>query len=83
MTPLVHYLLFFYDDNIKKLNQFCSRRPPLFVYSSLYRALKLTFLFQIGGLSLDDTIKSEIGYGSIRQAVDVLTPAAFNVNPQP
>lgn len=33
-------LAFFVDENVKKLNQYCSGRLQLFVYLSLYRALE-------------------------------------------
>lgn len=73
----------FVDDNVTKLQQFCSGRFPLLVHPSLYRALKQTFPLDIGGLSPDGTIKSEMGTGSMGEAVGVLTPAMFNAGEQP
>lgn len=39
-------------------------------------------LFRVG-LSLDGSIKNEMGHGSMGQGVGVLTPAMFNADPQP
>lgn len=73
----------FDDDIVKKLQQYCSGSSPVFVHPSLYRALKITFSLDIGGLSPDDTIKSEMGTGSMGEAVGVLNPAMFNAGEQP
>lgn len=73
-------LFFFYDNNVKKLNQFCSVRFPLFVQPSLHKALKLTFLWDIGGLSFDLTIKPKMGQSSMEQTIGVLIPAMFNAD---
>lgn len=48
-----------------------------YVHLSLYRALKLTFPWDIGGISHDGTIKTSIGIGSMGKAVGVLTPTMF------
>lgn len=50
----------FDNKTVNKLQQFCSRRFPLFIHSSLYKALKLTLPLDIGNLSTDDTIKTEM-----------------------
>lgn len=50
---------------------------------SLYRALKLTFLLDICGLSPDGSIRHEMCQGSMGQAIDVLTLAMFNAKEQP
>lgn len=68
-----HPMAFFDDNNSKNLNQFYSENLPLFVHLSCYRTLKLTFPWDIRGLSLDGTIKSEIGHVSM---------AMFNADPQ-
>ena len=52
-------------------------RSPLFVHLSLYRALKLTFPRDVGGLAHDDAIPTEIATESMSQIVGVLTPAMF------
>lgn len=53
-------------------------RVSIYVHPTFYRALKLTFPGDIGGLSLDDTTKSEIGQGSMERAVGVHTRVKFN-----
>lgn len=74
---------FFNDVNVQNLKRFCSGRLPFFVHSSLYRALKLTFLWDIGGLFHDSTIKREMGIVSMKQDVGVLIPAMFNAKEKP
>lgn len=78
-------ITYVYDDHMTKLKQNWTGRLPVFVQPSLYRALKVAFPQDIGGLSLDDTIKSEIGTakGSNGQSVGILTPAMFNAYSQP
>lgn len=51
---------------------------PIFVYSSLYRNLNLTFRCDIGGLPRDYTIKIEMETGSMGQADVVLSLDMFN-----
>lgn len=57
----------------ERIEKILSRIFPVYVHLSLYRALKLTSLWDIGGLALEETIKSKM-----EQAVGVLTPAMFN-----
>lgn len=73
---------YFDDRNVKRLQQYCAGRLPLFVHPSLYRALKLTFPLDIGGLSPDNTVRIEMGTGSIGQDVGVLSSAMFNAEEQ-
>lgn len=75
-------LAFFDDENFKRLNQYCFGRFPLRSLS-LYRALKLSFLWNIGGLYFDSANKSEMSQGWMGQAVGVFTPAMFNIDDQP
>ena len=44
---------------------YVSKRVPLYVHPSLYRALKITFQQDIGGLAQDNTITKEMGFGLI------------------
>lgn len=63
----------------KVFAQTCNPRNFIcFVYPSLYKALKLMFFGDIGGLSFEGTIKTEIGQVSVALAVGLLTPAIFN-----
>lgn len=71
------------SDTLRKMNCFCAGRVPVFVHPSLYRALKLTFPWDIGGISQDGTINTEMGHGSMGEAVGILTPAMFKAGKQP
>ena len=59
-----------------------SGRVPLYVHPSLYRALKLTFPRDIGGLAIDNTIPKEMGFDPMSQTVGILTPVMFSPGPQ-
>lgn len=70
-------LTIFEDEKFVKLKQFCSGRVSIFIQTSLYRAVKLTFPRNISGLSQDDSIKNEMGQGSMGQVISVLSPDMF------
>lgn len=76
-------LLYFDKETMKRLQQCCAGRCTLFVHPSLHGALKLTFSFDIVGLSPDGFIRSEMSLGSMGQAVGNLTPTMFNAVEQP
>ena len=71
------------NDLLNKLKQFCSGRAPVLVHPSLYRALKLTFPWDVGGLSADGSVKNEMGQGSMGEAVGILSPSMFKPASQP
>lgn len=75
-------MICFDNDSVKNLDQYCLGAAFLFT-PSLYRALKLTLNLDIGGLSVDDTTKSEMCTGSIGQRVGVFTPALLNAEGRP
>ena len=58
-------------------------RVPVVLHPSLYRALKLTFPRDVGGLAHDGAIDNEMATGSMSQTVGVLTPAMFSPGTQP
>ena len=58
-------------------------RVPVVLHPSLYRALKLTLPWDIGGLAHDRAINNEMATGSMSQTVGVLTPAMFSPGTQP
>ena len=58
-------------------------RVPVVLHPSLYRAVKLTFPRDIGGLAHDGAITNEMATGSMNQTVGVLTPAMFSPGTQP
>ena len=64
-------------SSIKKCILYCSGRVPIFVHPSLYRSLKLRFPIDVGGITRDNRVSTELGTGSLRQAVGILTPKDF------
>ena len=64
-------------SSLKKCITYCSGRVPILVHPSLYRALKLKFPIDVGGITRDNRVTTELGTGSLRQAVGILTPKDF------
>ena len=64
-------------SSLKKCLPFCSGRVPFLVHPSLYRSLKLRFPINVGGITRDNRVTTELGTGSLRQAVGILTPKDF------
>ena len=62
---------------LKKMLPFCSGRVPILVHPSFYRSLKLRYPMDVGGITRDDRVSTELGTGSLRQAVGILTPKDF------
>ena len=58
-------------------------RVPVVLHPSLYRALKLTYPWDVGGLAHDGAITNEMATGSMSQTIGVLTPAMFSPGTQP
>ena len=56
---------------------FCSGRVLIFVYPFFYRSLKLRYPMNVGGITRDDRVSTELGTGSLRQAVGIFTPKDF------
>ena len=52
----------------------CTDRVSIYIHPSFYRSLKLRFPMDVGGISRDDRVTNELGSGSLRQAVGILTP---------
>ena len=63
--------------SLKKMLPFCSGRVPILVHPSFYRSLKLRYPMDVGGISRDDRVSTELGTSSLRQAVGILTPKDF------
>ena len=64
-------------SSLKKYIPFCSGRVPILVHPSLYRSLKLRFPVDVGGITRDNRVTTELGTSSLRQAVGILTPKDF------
>ena len=64
-------------SSLKKCIPFCSGRVPILVHPSLYRSLKLRFPIDVGGITRDNWVTTELGTGSLCQAVGIFTPKDF------
>ena len=66
-----------HHQSFKKLLPFFSGRVPILVHPSFYSSLKLRYPVDVGGITRDDRVSTELGTGSLRQAVGTLTPKDF------
>ena len=64
-------------SSLKRCLPFCSGRVPILVHPSFYRTLKVRFPLDVGGVSRDGRVNTDLGTGSLRQAVGILTPGDF------
>ena len=64
-------------SSLKRCLPFCAGRVPILVHPSFYRALKVRFPLDVGGVSRDGRVNTELGTSSLRQAVGILTPGDF------
>ena len=64
-------------SSLKKCIPYCSGRVPILVQPSLYRSIKLRFPIDVGGITRDNRVTTELGTSSLRQAVGILTPKDF------
>ena len=62
---------------LKRCLPYCSGRVHILVHSSLYRSLKVRFPLDVGRVSRKCRMTTELGSGSLRQAVGILTPGDF------
>ena len=60
-----------------------AERVPVVLHPSLYRAVKLTYPRDIGGLAHDRVITNEMATGLMSQTVGDLTPTMFSPGTQP
>ena len=47
------------------------------MFLHFYRTLRLKYPLDVGGISRDGRVTTELGTGSLRQAVGILTPEDF------
>ena len=64
-------------SSLKRCLPYCSGRIPILVHPSLYRSLKVRFPLDVGGVSKKCRMTTELGTGSLRQAVGILNPGDF------
>ena len=62
--------------SLKKITSF-ARWVPVHVHSSFYRALKLKYPLDVGDVSRDSRVTTELGTGSLKYAAGILTPEDF------
>ena len=62
---------------IGPLSQSYIFRVPIYVHLSFYRSLKLRYPMDVGGISRNGRVTNELGTGSLRQAMGILTPEDF------
>ena len=65
------------NSMLRKMLPFCAGRVPILVHPSFYRSLKLRYTVDVGGITRDDRVSTELGTGSLRQAVGILSPKDF------
>ena len=63
--------------SLKKMLSYCAGRVPIYVHPSFYRALNVRFPMDVGGVSRDGRVTTELGTGSLGQAVGISTPEDF------
>ena len=63
--------------SLKRCLPYCTGRVPILVHPSPYWSLKVRFPMDVGGVSMNCRMTTEIGSGSLRQAVGILTPGDF------
>lgn len=63
------------SSKMKKIKKICSGTVPVFVHLYLYRTLKLTFPWSIGGHAIYCQSRTEMGQESMGEALGILSPA--------
>ena len=65
------------NNMLRKMLHYCVGRVPILVHPSFYRSLKLWYPMDVGGITRDNRVSTELGAGSLRQVVGILTPKDF------
>ena len=63
--------------SLKKNLTHCAGKVQIYVHSSFYRSLKLRYPLDVGEISRDGRVTTELGTGSLRQAVGIFPPEDF------
>ena len=61
----------------RKMMSYCSGRVPIYIHPCFSRSRKLRFPLDVGGLSRDGRVNTDLDTGSLWHAVDILTPDYF------
>ena len=65
------------QPSLHKMMSHCSNRVLICVHSCFHRSLKLGYPLDVGSVSRDGRETTELGTGSLRHAVSILTPDDF------
>ena len=63
--------------SLNVLSNKCMGRVPIYVHPCFYRSVKLRYPLDIGGIFRDGRVTTELGTGSLRQTVGILTLEDF------
>ena len=63
--------------SLKVMATKCTGRVPIYVHPSFFRSLKLRHLVDVGGITRNDRLNTELGSGSLHKTVGILTPEDF------
>ena len=63
--------------SLNVLSDKCTGRVPIYVHPCFYRSVKLRYPLDVGGISRDGRVTTEICTGSLRHTVGILTPEDF------
>ena len=63
--------------SLNVLSNKCTGRVPIYAHPCFYRSLKLQYPLDVGGISRDSQVNTELGTGSLHQAIGILTPEDF------
>ena len=63
--------------SLKKMLSYCAGRVSIYVHPSFNRSQKVRFPIDVGGVSRDVRVTTELGTGILRQAVGILTREDF------
>ena len=64
-------------SSLKKMFSFFAGRVSIYVRPSFYRSLKVRYPMDVGRVSRDGWVTTELGTGSLTQAVGILNPEDF------
>ena len=65
------------NSSLKRNLNFCAGRVPILIHPFFYRSLKVRFPLDVGGVSRDSRVNTELITGSLRPAVGILVPEDF------
>ena len=64
-------------SSLHRMLNFSAGRVSTLVHPSFYRCLKVQLPLDVGGMSRNGLVTTELGTSSLRQAIGILTPKDF------